>query len=255
MKIATYNVNSVRARLPNLLEWLARAKPDVACLQELKCQEEQFPFEALKEAGYDAHVVGQKAYNGVAILSRHATTIVGKTIDDDQSRYIEATINGIRIINIYAPNGNPIGTPKFEYKLDWLKRLEARMKQLIKEDVPFVVTGDFNIIPESIDADNPDSWKNDALFQPEARAAYRRMLNLGLTDALRMHFPNQPNLYTFWDYFANAFARDHGIRIDHFLLSPHVADHCTQAGIDKSERGKEKASDHTPVWISISMPS
>jgi len=256
MKIATYNVNSVRSRLPNILDWIKRAKPDVVCFQELKCQEAQFPMADFQSAGYEAFVHGQKAYNGVAILYRKdlTATEIGRNIGDEQSRYIEAEIDGIRLINIYAPNGNPIDTEKFTYKLDWLKRLEKRIKTLLKDDVPFIVTGDYNIIPEPVDAANPEAWKNDALFQPESRAAYRKMLNLGLTDAIRMHFP-QEGIYTFWDYQAGAWQRNHGIRIDHFLLSPLLADNCVQAGIDKSERDKEKASDHVPTWISISRPS
>lgn len=257
MKIATYNVNSIRTRLPLLLDWLKGAKLDVVCLQELKCQNEQFPLADIQTAGYEALVHGQKAYNGVAILYKKGleATEIGRTNGDDQSRYIEADVGGLRIINIYAPNGNPIDTEKFPYKLDWLARLTKRMKSLLDESVPFVVTGDYNIIPEEIDAANPEAWKNDALFQPQSRAAYRRMLNLGLTDAIRMHHGAAEGLYTFWDYQAGAWQRNHGIRIDHFLMSPDVADLCTAAGIDKDERAREKASDHVPVWISISMPS
>ncbi len=254
MKIATYNVNSVRTRLPNLLDWLARAQPDVVCLQELKCQDEQFPYDDIKAAGYHAVVVGQKAYNGVAVLSKMPVEVIATTIGDEQSRYIEVDAAGVRIIGIYAPNGNPLGTEKFPYKLDWLARLRARMVALVESETPFVVTGDYNIIPEAIDARDPAAWVNDALYQPESRAMYRNFLNLGLTDAFRM-FHREGGHYTFWDYQAGAWQRDMGIRIDHFLLSPQLADRCTGCTIDKDERGREKASDHVPVWISISMPS
>lgn len=250
MKIASWNVNSIRSRLPLVVDWLKRTQIDVLCLQELKCQNEQFPYEAIKDAGYEALVHGQKAYNGVAILSKKPMTEIGRTIGDDQSRYIEADINGMRIINVYAPNGNPLGTPKFEYKLDWLERLYKRAQKLLKDEVPFLITGDINIIPEPIDAAHPERWKNDALFQPEPRAIYRRFLNLGLTDALRMHHP-EAGVYTFWDYLANSWVHDNGIRIDHFLLSPQLADKCADCFVDRDERGREKASDHAPIVITI----
>lgn len=254
MKIATYNVNSVRVRLPNLTDWLARAQPDVVALQELKCQDEQFPYDEIRAAGYEAQVIGQKSYNGVAILSKQPVGVIEKTIGDEQARYIEVDAQGVRIIGIYAPNGNPLGTEKFTYKLDWLNRLKARMQALLDDEIPFVVTGDFNIIPENIDAKDPSAWLGDALFQPESRALYREMLYLGMTDAFRVFHPEAGH-YTFWDYQAGAWQRDHGIRIDHFLLSPQLADRCTGCVIHRDERGLEKASDHVPVSISITMPS
>ncbi|MCB1537992.1 MAG: exodeoxyribonuclease III, partial [Alphaproteobacteria bacterium] len=199
MKIATYNVNSVRTRLPNLLDWLGRAAPDVVCLQELKCQPDQFPEMEIRAAGYESAVVGQKSYNGVAILSKTPITLVSGTLGDEQARYIEVEIAGVRVVNIYAPNGNPVASEKFPYKLDWLARLEARMRTLLAEETPFVVCGDYNIIPEEIDAHDPAAWGGDALFQPQARAMYRRFLNLGLSDAFRIFEPRGGH-YTFWDY-------------------------------------------------------
>jgi exodeoxyribonuclease-3 len=254
MKIATYNVNSVRSRLALLVDWLGRAKPDIVCLQEIKCLEEQFPLADIQAAGYEAAIVGQKAYHGVAILSRKPVKVIQKTIGDEQARYLEIEASGVRIINIYAPNGNPLGTEKFTYKLDWLSRLRERMQKLLDDEVPFVVTGDFNIIPEEIDAANPKEWKNDALFQPESRKFYRQFLNMGLTDAFRV-FYSEGGHYTFWDYMAGSWGRGNGIRIDHFLLSPQLADRCTGVTIHKDERGREKASDHVPVSIDISIPS
>ncbi|HEY8963551.1 MAG TPA: exodeoxyribonuclease III [Alphaproteobacteria bacterium] len=255
MIVASWNVNSVRSRLEHLLAFLKDAKPDVVCLQELKCQEEQFPFDAIKDAGYQAAVIGQKAYNGVAVLSKtpikeHHRGLVGNE-DDPQSRYLEADVDGVRVINIYAPNGNPIGTEKFTYKLRWLEFLHARMSSLLADEIPFLVTGDYNIIPEEIDAKHPDRWKKDALFQPEARAMYRRFLNLGLTDAFRHIHGREEGHYTFWDYFRQSFEHDNGIRIDHFLLSPDLADRCKNCWIDKSPRVKEKPSDHTPILLEL----
>lgn len=246
MKIVSWNVNSVRQRLPNLLAYLDSAKPDVVCLQELKCQDEQFPAMEVKAAGYEALVVGQKSYNGVAILSKAPAQLVLNTIGDEQARYIEADVGGVRVINIYAPNGNPLGTEKFTYKLDWLTRLEARLRTLLIDEVPFLVCGDFNIIPEALDAHNPAAWAGDALFQPESRAMYRRFLNMGLIDAFRMYQADSGH-YTFWDYQAAAWAKNDGIRIDHFLLSPQLADKCVACVIDKDERGRENPSDHVPI--------
>lgn len=255
MKIASWNVNSVRSRLSHLLEFLADAKPDVVCLQELKCQEEQFPYDDISAAGYQAIVHGQKSYNGVAILSKlpaheHHRGLLGND-DDPQSRYLETDIDGVRVINIYAPNGNPIGTDKFVYKLRWLEFLHARMSTLLADEVPFLVTGDYNIIPEDIDAAHPDRWKKDALFQPEARAMYRRFLNLGMTDALRLIHGREEGHYTFWDYFRQSFEHDNGIRIDHFLLSPLLADRCADCAVDRTPRAKEKPSDHTPIILTL----
>ncbi len=250
MKVASWNVNSVRQRLPNLLAYLEAAQPDVLCLQELKCQEEQFPHAEIKAAGYEASVVGQKSYNGVAVLSKAPARVILNTIGDEQARYLEVDVGGYRVINIYAPNGNPLGTEKFTYKLDWLQRLEARLKSLLLDEVPFLVCGDFNIIAEAIDAHNPAAWAGDALFQPESRAAYRRFLNLGMIDAFRM-FDTGGGHYTFWDYQAAAWAKNDGIRIDHFLLSPQLADRCKSCVIDKDERGRENPSDHVPVVTSL----
>lgn len=250
MKIASFNVNSVRVRLPNLLDWLAKSQVDVVCLQEIKAQDDTFPAMDIKAAGYDSVIVGQKSYNGVAVLSKHPITVIQNTIGDEQARYLEVEIAGKRIINIYAPNGNPIDTEKFPYKLDWLKRLRARMITLLNEEVPFLVTGDYNIIPEPMDAAHPQAWVSDALFQPESRAMYRNFLSLGLTDAFRI-FHKEGGHYTFWDYQAGSWQRDNGIRIDHFLLSPQLADKCIACDIDRDERGKDKASDHTPIICTI----
>ena len=255
MRIASWNVNSVRSRLEHLLAFLDDQKPDVVCLQELKCQEEQFPMDAITGAGYQAIVNGQKSYNGVAILSKlpakeHHRGLIGNE-DDPQSRYLEADIGGVRVIDIYAPNGNPIGTEKFTYKLRWLEFLHARMNTLLADEVPFLVTGDYNIIPEEIDAKHPDRWKKDALFQPESRAMYRRFLNLGLTDALRQQHGNEEGHYTFWDYFRQSFDHDNGIRIDHFLMSPDIADRCQKCWVDRTPRAKDKPSDHTPILIDL----
>lgn len=254
-KIVSWNVNSVRQRLPNLLEFLISAQPDVLCLQELKCMEDNFPFMELKAAGYEAVIVGQKSYNGVAVLTKAAVPAVLNTLGDEQARYIEIDFNGVRVINIYAPNGNPIGTEKFSYKLDWLARLRARIQTLLNEGVPFVVTGDYNIIPEAADCYSPAAWVGDALYQPESRAMYRTFINMGLTDAVRMFAPRDAGLYTFWDYQAGSWPQNNGIRIDHFLMSPQVTDRCRSYQIHKDERGRENPSDHVPVEISITMPS
>lgn len=251
MKIASWNVNSVRARTTHLIDWLGRVQPDVVCLQELKGTEDVFPLAEVQAAGYSAAIVGQKAYNGVAVLSKKPATVIGTSLGDEQARYIEVDYEGVRIIGIYAPNGNPIDTDKFTFKLDWLERLYARMQALLIEEVPFIVTGDFNIIPEPVDASDPAAWVNDALFQPESRAMYRRFLNLGLSDALRMHHPRDA-MYTFWDYQAGSWQRDNGIRIDHALLSPQLADRCVGFTVDREERAKETPSDHVPVITHLS---
>jgi exodeoxyribonuclease-3 len=251
MIIATFNVNSIRARLANLLTWLEAAKPDAVILQEIKCEAQDFPALELKAAGYEALIKGQKAYHGVAILTRIPTTIVKDTLDAGEARYLEADWQGLRLINIYAPNGNPMGSEKFPYKLGWLAKLETRLKELLSQEVPFLVGGDFNIIPEDIDCYSPSAWANDALFQPESRTAYRRLLNLGLYDAYRALHPTTQE-YTFWDYQAGAWPQNHGIRIDHFLLSPLLADRLLQCNIDKAPRSAEKASDHTPVILTLS---
>ena len=255
MKLATWNVNSVKMRGAAAAAWLGEHAPDVLALQELKCETAAFPAEVFRAAGYEhSLVVGQKAYNGVALVARRPFEVVQTTLsgdaDDTQARYAEIKLNNLHIINIYAPNGNPIGTEKFTYKLTWLARLQARLEDLMKTNTAFIVMGDFNIIPTDQDCHEPNAWAGDALFQPESRAAFRRMMNLGLTDAIRMFHP-QEELYTFWDYQAGAWARNHGIRIDHILMSSSVADRCTAAGVDKSLRARDQPSDHVPVWVEL----
>jgi exodeoxyribonuclease-3 len=254
MKIAVFNVNSVRARLDNLLAWLKESAPDVVMLQELKCQEEQFPALEITGLGYEATLLGQKSYNGVAILSKHKMEDVFRGLPgdpaDEQARYIEATVKGVRLACLYAPNGNPAGTEKFTYKLAWLERLQARARELISKEIPVVMGGDWNIIPEEIDAHDPDAWRGDALFRPEARQAWRKLLNTGWTDAFRA-LDSRPGQYTFWDYKGAGFQRGDGIRIDHFLLSPEAADRLTACRIDAAPRALEKASDHTPVILEL----
>jgi exodeoxyribonuclease III len=255
MKIATYNVNGVNGRLPVLLRWLDEFKPDVACLQELKAPQEKFPEQAIAAAGYKAIWHGQKSWNGVAILSRHheireiSRVLPGDPLDE-QSRYIEAMVNGIHIACLYLPNGNPAPGPKFDYKMGWFKRLAIRSQELLKLEVPVVMTGDFNVMPTEIDVYKPERWVNDALFRPEVRAAFHELIDQGWTDAVRKLYPDQV-IYTFWDYFRNAYARDAGLRIDHFLLSPQIKDRLVAAGVDRIVRGWEKSSDHAPVWIEV----
>ncbi len=255
MKLATWNVNSIKIRAAAVAEWLAEHQPDVLALQEIKCETAAFVADTFHAAGY-AHVlpIGQKSYNGVAMISRRPFETVLTALPGDetdaQARYAEIKINGLHVINIYAPNGNPVDTEKFPYKLGWLTRLEARLRELMRHNMPFVVMGDYNIIPTDIDCYDPIAWQGDALFQPESRAAFRRMVNLGLTDAVRMFHPRD-ELYTFWDYQAGAWQRNNGIRIDHILMSPAAADRCINAGIDKSPRGREQPSDHVPVWVEL----
>jgi exodeoxyribonuclease-3 len=256
--IASWNVNSIKARLPNILEWLARASPDVLLVQEIKCLDENFPGLELGDLGYNFMVCGQKSYNGVAILSKTPLASECRRLpgddEDQQSRYIEAVTNTdagvLRIASLYLPNGNPIGSDKFRYKLAWLDRLQRHARSLLALEEPTVLGGDFNVIPEEEDCHDPPSWLGDALFQPAPRAAYRRILYLGYTDAFRSLHP-EPGAYTFWDYQAGAWQRDHGIRIDHLLLSPQAADLLSAAGIDKEPRAKPRASDHTPVWCRL----
>ena len=255
MKIATYNVNGVNGRLPVLLRWLKETAPDVACLQELKAPAEKFPEQAITDAGYEAIWHGQKSWNGVAILSK-----IGKPQelrralpgdpDDVNSRYIEATINGILIGCLYLPNGNPAPGPKLDYKLSWFKRLHAHAKDLLAQDIPVVLTGDYNVMPTELDVYKPESWVNDALFLPEVRDAFKKLVAQGWTDAIRKLYPNE-KIYTFWDYFRQAYTRNAGLRIDHFLLSPHLEKRLKAAGVDKDVRGWEKSSDHAPVWIQL----
>lgn len=255
MKIATYNVNSIGARLPVLLRWLKEEAPDVACLQELKTPQEKFPEEVLNEAGYEAVWHGQKSWNGVAILSKvgkpeeHRKGLPGDD-EDEQSRYIEATVKGIMIGCLYLPNGNPAPGPKFDYKLRWMEHFSKHTAELIASGKPVVLTGDYNIIPTEQDAYKPERWVDDALFKPESREAFQQLLAQGWTDALRKLYPDE-TIYTYWDYFRNAFSRNAGIRIDHFLLSPSLAPRLKAAGVDKTVRSWEKTSDHAPVWIEL----
>ena len=257
MKIVTYNLNGIRARLPRLLEYLAEQAPDVLCLQEVKCADDAFPIEELRSAGYDGVWHGQKGFNGVAILTPGAPPALRRMglpgdPDDTHSRYIEADVDGLTIASIYLPNGNPVGTEKFDYKLSWMERLHAHARTLLAEERPTVLAGDWNVIP----TDDPDdvfsarAMASDALMQPESRAAFRRILNLGFTDAIRARYPDGA-VYTFWDYTAGCWQRDAGFRIDHLLLSPQAADRLLDAGVDKEYRGREKASDHAPTWIGL----
>lgn len=257
MKIASFNINGVKARLPALLDWLAAASPDVAVLQEIKSVDAAFPREALEDAGYRVETHGQKSFNGVAILSRLPLEDVTRGLpgdeDDDQARYIEATVVGtqaLRIAGLYLPNGNPVPGPKYDYKLRWMARLEDRMRAALRAEEPMLFGGDYNIIPQDEDAARPELWQEDALARIESRAAYRRMLNLGMTDALRIYQPG-PGIYSFWDYQAGAWQKNNGIRIDHWLLTPQAADLLQGAGVDKDIRAGEKPSDHVPVWIEM----
>lgn len=255
MKIATYNVNGVNGRLPVLLRWLDEAKPDIVCLQELKAPQEKFPEQAIADAGYQVIWHGQKSWNGVAILSRKAKieeicrALPGDP-EDLHSRYIEAKIDGLTIGCLYLPNGNPAPGPKFDYKLGWFKRLADHAKTLLAKDVPVILTGDYNVMPTELDVYKPERWVDDALFRPETRAAFKNLVDQGWTDAIRKLHPDE-KIYTFWDYFRDAYGRNAGLRIDHFLLSPHVAKKLVSAGVDRHVRGWEKTSDHAPVWIEI----
>lgn len=255
MRIATYNVNGVNGRLPVLLRWLKETSPDVVCLQELKAPQEKFPLDAIREAGYHAIWHGQKSWNGVAILSKgqepaEVRHILPGDPDDVNSRYIEATLNGILICCLYLPNGNPAPGPKFEYKLRWFQRLTDHAAGLIASGIPAVMAGDYNAIPTEMDVYKPESWVKDALFLPEVRLAYNNLVSQGWTDAIRKIYPNE-RIYTFWDYFRNAYARNAGLRIDHFLLSPSLQNRLKAAGVDSTVRGWEKSSDHAPVWIEL----
>ncbi len=256
MKIATYNVNGVNGRLPVLLRWLDESKPDIVCLQELKAPQDKFPLKAITDAGYNAIWHGQKSWNGVAILAknmeiRELRHVLPGDPEDMHSRYLEAEIGDMTIGCLYLPNGNPAPGPKFDYKLDWFKRLTAHATKLLKKDIPVVLTGDFNVIPTDLDAYKPERWVKDALFFPESKAAYKKLVDKGWTDALRKLYPDE-KIFTFWDYFRNAYARNAGIRIDHFLLSKHFDDRLVAGGVDRDVRGWEKTSDHAPVWIELS---
>jgi len=256
MKIATYNVNGVNGRLPVLLRWLTEKQPDVVCLQELKAPQENFPEEAIKEAGYHAIWHGQKSWNGVAILSKNERleevrrSLPGDD-EDTHSRYIEADIKGIRIGCLYLPNGNPAPGPKFDYKLQWFERLTKHASDLLSTKKPVILTGDYNVMPTEIDVYKPERWVKDALFRPETREAFKTLVSQGWTDAIRKLYPDEV-IYTFWDYFRNNYERNAGLRIDHFLLSPELDGRLVKAGVDRDVRGWEKSSDHAPVWIELS---
>jgi exodeoxyribonuclease-3 len=255
MKIATYNVNGVNGRLPVLIRWLQETQPDVVCLQELKAPQEKFPEQAILDAGYHAIWHGQKSWNGVAILSRNPEIkelrrgLPGEP-DDDHSRYIEAFVNGIVVGCLYLPNGNPAPGPKFDYKLRWFERLKQHAAELLAHGMPVVLTGDYNVMPTELDVYKPERWVEDALFRPETRQAFKTLVDQGWTDAIRKLYPTE-KIYTFYDYFRNAYGRDAGLRIDHFLLDPQLDKRLVAAGVDKHVRGWEKTSDHAPVWIEL----
>lgn len=255
MRIATYNVNGVNGRLPVLLRWLNESKPSVVCLQELKAPHEKFPLDAIKEAGYDAIWHGQKSWNGVAILSRvgeprEIRRVLPGDPEDLHSRYIEAEVNGIVVGCLYLPNGNPAPGPKFDYKLAWFRRLTVHAQELLQLKQPVVMCGDYNVMPTEIDVYKPERWVDDALFRPEVREAFKQLVAQGWTDAIRKLYPNEI-IYTFWDYFRNAYGRNAGLRIDHFLLNPLLDKRLKAAGVDHHVRGWEKTSDHAPVWIDV----
>lgn len=255
MKIATYNVNGVNGRLPVLLRWLAEEAPDIVCLQELKAPDERFPIMAIEEAGYGAIWHGQKSWNGVAILARGATPVETRRglpgdPDDQHSRYLEAAVQGLIIGCLYLPNGNPAPGPKFDYKLRWFERLTAHAQGLLDSKLPVILAGDYNVMPTDLDVYKPERWQDDALFRPEVRAAFHGLVGQGWTDALRTLHPGE-RIFTFWDYFRNAYARDAGLRIDHLLLAPTVASRLAEAGVDRHVRGWDKSSDHAPTWIRL----
>lgn len=260
MRIATWNVNSIKQRLDHLATFVKSADPDVLCLQELKCMDEAFPRADVEALGYNVVTHGQKTYNGVAILSKRPLEDIRRGLpgneDDEQARYLEGTISTstgvVRVASIYLPNGNPIGTPKFDYKLAWMDRLIAHARRLLPLEEPVVLCGDYNVIPEPKDAANPEAWLGDALFQPESRAKLRELEYLGYLDAVRA-CSDEPGLYSFWDYQAGAFQRNNGIRIDHLLLSPQAADRLRGASIRKETRGWDKPSDHVPVMVDLAL--
>jgi exodeoxyribonuclease-3 len=253
MKIATWNVNSVKARLPHLLDWLKSAKPDVALLQELKCVDDAFPRLEIEDLGYNCAVLGQKSYNGVAILSKRPLEDLLEGLPGDkkdtQARYLEATVDGVRVASIYLPNGNPVASDKYSYKLAWMERLEAHVRDHLALEEAFVLGGDYNVAPADADVYDPKRFEDDALARPETRRAFRRLLNLGLTEAFRALHP-EPHVYSYWDY-GRAFEHDEGLRIDHFLLSPQAADRLASCDIDREPRKREKPSDHAPVVLEL----
>ena len=257
MKIATFNINGIKARLGALIDWLCEAKPDVALLQEIKSMDENFPSEPIEDLGYTVVTHGQKSFNGVAILSRLPLEDILRGLpgdtEDEQARWIEATVMGdraVRVCGLYLPNGNPAPGPKYDYKLAWMDRLYDRAKELLIAEEPALMAGDYNVIPQAEDAHRPDAWRDDALFLPQTRNAFRKIENLGFTEAFRARDPAPMN-YTFWDYQAGAWNKNDGIRIDHFLLSPQAADLLVDCQIDRDVRGREKPSDHVPVWVEL----
>ena len=257
MKLATFNINGIKARIEALPAWLAEAAPDVVCLQEIKSVDEAFPREMFEGLGYRVETHGQKGFNGVAILSKLPLSDVRRGLPgddgDEQARWIEAVVDAgrpVRVCGLYLPNGNPAPGPKYDYKLAWMARMEVRVREMLAAEEAFVCLGDYNVIPQAVDAAKPEVWVADALFLPETRAAFRRLANLGLTDAVRVRDPS-PGVYTFWDYQAVAWEQNNGIRIDHVMCSPQVADRLEGMGIDKEVRGREKPSDHVPVWVKI----
>ena len=253
MKVATFNINNINRRLPNLLRWLHQAKPDIVALQELKSTDAYFPDDAINKAGYGAVWRGQRTWNGVAILARKADPVLIRTElpgdpDDREARYIEAAVRGIVVTSIYLPNGNPQPGPKFDYKLEWFRRLKSHAAKFIKQDIPVVLAGDYNVAPTELDIYPTRSWDKDALIQPKSRAAYKSLVTQGWLDAIRELHPSKP-MFTFWDYKRNCWPRDAGLRLDHLLVSPVLAPRLTKAGVDAKERGEESASDHAPAWI------
>jgi exodeoxyribonuclease-3 len=260
MKIATWNINGIRARIDSLVTWLKDAGPDIVALQEIKCTQDGFPTSVVSDLGYNFAIHGQKGFNGVALLSRHPLEDVRKGLpgepDQAQSRYIEAVVpagsSTVRVASIYLPNGNPIGSDKFAYKLAWMEALQAHARDLLTLEEMLLLVGDYNVIPDPIDAKRPAAWVNDALFQPQSRAAFRRLCALGLTDAVRTCQP-QAGVYTFWDYQAGAWQKDDGIRIDHLMLSPQAADRIREVDVDRATRAWEKPSDHVPVWVELDV--
>lgn len=259
MKLATYNVNGINGRLDVLLRWLEEASPDIVCLQELKAPQDKFPIEAINKAGYKAVWHGQKQWNGVAILSKDLEIKeIGRLLpgdaEDGQSRYLEALVGEIVVACIYLPNGNPAPGPKLDYKLRWFERLSRRAEKLLEHKIPVIIAGDFNVMPTELDVYKPEKYEDDALFSTEVRQAFQKLLGQGWTDGLRYLYPDE-KIYTFWDYFRNAYARNAGLRIDHFLLSPELLPELKSGGVDTEVRGWAKTSDHAPVWIEFSSPS
>ncbi|MBA4324911.1 MAG: exodeoxyribonuclease III [Rhodobacter sp.] len=259
MKLATFNINGIKARIEALKAWLEQSAPDVVCLQEIKSVDEGFPRAEIEAMGYRVETHGQKGFNGVAILSKLPVSDLRRGLpgdaSDEQARWIEAVVDAgrpLRVCGLYLPNGNPAPGPKYDYKLAWMARMEGRVRELLASEQPFICLGDYNVIPQPVDAARPEAWVNDALFLPESRGAFRRLANLGLTDAIRVRDAS-PGVYTFWDYQAGAWERNNGIRIDHVMCSPQAADRLEAAGIDKAVRGGDKPSDHVPVWVEIAV--